>query len=154
MSSHLSVAKHVDEVQLITVRIQGQLLGIPISDVKEILQNQNIAPIPLVPKEIAGSLNLRGRIVTVIDIRHRLHLSGRTTGTPSTFVVVESRNELYSVLADTIGDVLTISKDSIEDAPPNLSASWRDVSSGVHKLQNELLVLLNLPKLLSFQEIN
>lgn len=144
--------KNQTDEQLITVYIDNQLLGIPVRDVKEILQRQRIASIPLVQKEIAGSLNLRGRIVTVVDVRHRLKLPQKSDMQNSIFVVVENKGELYSFLADSTGDVITVPQNEIENSPPNLAASWRRVATGVHKLKGELLVILNLQELLSFDE--
>lgn len=131
-----------NEEQLVTMRIAGQLLGIPIRDVREIMLEQKITPIPLVSEEITGALNLRGRIVTAIDIRRRLQLPVRTPDMACMFVVVEFRDELYSLVVDSVGDVLTISTAQIQENPPNLEATWRNVSSGVYRLEQELLVML------------
>lgn len=138
--------------QLATMRINGQLLGIPVQEVREILREQKITNIPLVPSEIAGALNLRGRIVTVIDIRHRLGLPERNKEIQNIFVVVDHKNELYSLVVDSIGDVLTIPTNAIQSVPSNLAASWRSIASGVYQLEKELLVILDLKALFTFGE--
>ncbi len=136
--------------QLVTMRIHEQLLGIPVHDVREILRGQHITHIPLVPGEIAGALNLRGRIVTVFDVRHRLQLPPMAKGSPCIFVVVDHKGELYSLIVDSVGDVLTIPSASIQNAPPNLSANWRDIASGVYRLEKDLLVILDPKRLFTF----
>jgi len=149
--SSLSPAlQDVTHEQLVTMRIHQQLLGIPVQDVREILLGQKITKIPLVSDEIAGALNLRGRIVTVIDIRHRMQLPALESGAQCIFVVVEHKGELYSLVVDSVGDVLTIPYTSIQAAPPNLAASWREISAGVHRLDSELLVILDPKPLFTF----
>jgi purine-binding chemotaxis protein CheW len=139
-------------MQLVTMRIHQQLLAIPVQDVREILRGQKIAHIPLVSGEIAGTLNLRGRIVTVLDIRHRLGLPERETNAQCIFVVVEHRGELYSLMVDSVGDVLTLPHSAVQATPPNLATSWRELASGVHRLDNELLVMLDTKVLFTFGE--
>lgn len=150
MSKHSTAALKVTEEQLVTMRIHDQLLGIPVREVREILRGQKITKIPLVSSEIAGALNLRGRIVTVIDIRPRLQLPPRDPSTACIFVVVEYKNELYSLIVDSVGDVLTIPSISIQDSPPNLAPNWRGISAGVHRLKEELLIILDPSPLFTF----
>lgn len=135
------------EQQLVTVRIHQQLLGIPVLDVREILREQKITKIPLAPGGISGTLNLRGRIVTVVDVRHRLELPARDTSVLCTFVMVEHKGELYSLIVDSVGDILNASAGSVQDVPPNLAANWRKVAAGVIQLEKELLIILD-PKTL------
>ncbi|NDE90632.1 MAG: chemotaxis protein CheW [Alphaproteobacteria bacterium] len=150
MSKQSSAVLHVSEEQLVTMRIHNQLLGIPVWEAREILREQKITKIPLVASEIAGALNLRGRIVTVIDIRHRLQLPPRDPSVPCIFVVMEHKGELYSLIVDSVGDVLTIPSTSIQNAPPNLAPNWRDISAGVHRLEKELLIILDPRPLFTF----
>lgn len=141
------IGNDIAERQLVTVRIHQQLLGIPVLDVREILREQKITKIPLAPGGIAGTLNLRGRIVTVVDIRHRLELPARDTSTLCTFVMVEHKGELYSLIVDSVGDILNTSAESVQDVPPNIAANWRKVAAGVIQLEKELLIILD-PKAL------
>lgn len=138
------------DIQLVTMRIHNQLLSIPVSETREILHEQKITKVPLVDNGIAGTLNLRGRIVTVLDIRHRLQLPLHQAGAHASFVVVEYKGELYSLIVDSVGDVLTVPSSDIQDAPPNLDANWRSISSGIYKLDTELLVVLDPKALFSF----
>ena len=134
---------------LVTMRVMGQLFGIPVERVQDVLRTHKVARIPLAPAEVAGAINLRGRIVTVIDIRKCLHLAPIVEGTSSMFVVVEQQGELYSLMVDSVGEVMNVPVSQIENSPVNLQGSWRDVADGVCRLQQELLVILNINALLS-----
>ena len=141
-----------DETQeLLTVIIAGQRFGIPILQIQDVLGEQSITKIPLAPPEVAGSLNLRGRIVTAIDVRKRLDIDDQGKGNSSEKtmgVVVEYRHELYNLIIDRVGDVLKLKNDTFENNPATLDAVWRDISMGIHRLDGELLVILDVPKLL------
>lgn len=104
---------------------------------------------PLAPKEVKGSINLRGRIVTVIDVRIRLGLSPLSrTNDESMGVTVEQDNDLYTLLVDKIGDVIGLSKEHYEKNPGTLDSLWREFSSGVFRLDEELMVVLDIDRLL------
>ncbi len=133
----------------VTMRIDRQLFGIDVKFVRDVLRQQKVIAIPLAPAEVAGSLNLRGRIVTVINVRRRLRLKEREEGGKNTFVVVELKGELYSLMVDSVGEVLTTPVAMIEKVPANLSGSWKDVASGIYKLDGELLVLIDVQTLLN-----
>ena len=102
---------------LITVTVGGQLFGIPVLHAQDVLNPQRIVRIPLAPKAIAGSLNLRGRIVTAIDLRSCLGLPPCAEPSKSMSVVTEREGELYSLLVDSVGEVMTLSPDSFEATP-------------------------------------
>jgi len=133
----------------VTMRLDKQLIGIPVDVVRDVLLRQAVTPIPLAAKEVAGSLNLRGRIVTVIDVRRRLNLPERVNNGEGMFVVVEHKNELYSLMVDSVGEVLTVSTAETEKTPANLNGAWKDVSMGIHKLSNELLVIIDIHAILT-----
>lgn len=111
-----------------------------------------MAAIPLAPQEVIGSLNLRGRIVTVINVRRRLQLQPREAGKPNMFVVVEHHGQYFSLMVDAVGEVLTIPLSHVEKNPGNLPAAWREVASGISRLENELLVIIDISTLLKFSE--
>ena len=142
-----------EETQMfVTMRIDNQLFGIVVKYVRDVLRQQKITPIPMAPKEVAGSLNLRGRIVTVLDLRKRLQLPEKdATQTGGMFVVVEYKNELYSLMVDNVGEVLTASVSMIEKTPANLGGAWKEVASGIYKLQGELLVIMDVEALLTLK---
>jgi len=136
----------------VSVVIGGQLFGIPVLEVRDVLASQRITRVPLAPAEVAGSLNLRGRIVTAIDIRTRLGLAERTeeeiAGKPRMSVVVDHGGELYSLMVDSVGEVLSLSGANFERNPATLDARWREVSAGIYRLDGSLLVVLDVTRLL------
>lgn len=134
---------------LVTMRVDNQLFGIPVGAVRDVLKEHKVARVPLAPPEIRGSINLRGRIVTVIDLRRRLHLVENADGASHMFVVVEHNGEYYSLMVDSVGEVLTIPTSQIEKSPSNLASNWREVATGVHRLENELLVIIGVDTLLT-----
>lgn len=133
----------------VTFYIEGQLFGIPVLRVQDILNAQQITPIPLGPKEIAGSLNLRGRIVTAIDVRKRLCLPERKVD-HSMSIVVEHGNDLYSLMVDSVGEVLAVDVASFERNPPTLDQRFRDYSTGIYRLKSTLLVILDVSRFLDY----
>jgi purine-binding chemotaxis protein CheW len=138
--------------ELVTVTVGGQLFGIPVLQVQDVLGPQRITRIPLAPPAIAGSLNLRGRIVTAIDVRVRLGLAKTADVAGRMSVVVDHGGELYSLLVDQVGEVLTIELSACERNPGTLDAFWRDVSAGIYKLEAQLLVVLDVPRLLGLSQ--
>jgi purine-binding chemotaxis protein CheW len=137
--------------EYVTVTIGGQLFGIPVLSVQDVLGPQKITRIPLAPPEIAGALNLRGRIVTAVDVRRRLHLPPRPAGEQGMSVVVEHRGEPYSLMIDSVGEVLALPDESFERNPLTLNPRWREVSGGIYRLDGRLLVVLEVERLLTFQ---
>lgn len=134
----------------VTMTIADQLFGIPVLQVQDVLGHQRITRIPLAPPEVAGSLNLRGRIVTAIDVRLRLGLPGRPKEKPEMSIVVDLRGELYSLIVDGVGEVLSLSNEDFERNPATLDLRWREVSTGIFRLNNQLMVVLDVSRLLNF----
>ncbi len=128
--------------ELVTMQVAGQPFGIPVGFVRDILGQQVISRIPLAPGAIAGSLNLRGRIVTVLDLRVALGLGSTPAPEKAMNVVIDHAGELYSLLVDQVGDVLSIAGNAIEPLPQTLISGWRAISEGVVKLQDELVLVL------------
>ncbi len=134
--------------QFVTFTIGGQLCGIPVLQVRDVLAPQEITPIPLAPPEIAGSLNLRGRIVTSVDLRVRLGLPRSDAGQDRMNVVVEHHGDLYSLIIDSVGEVLELSSEKLERVPATLGASWRSFSNGIYRLDDGLLLVLDVDSVL------
>jgi purine-binding chemotaxis protein CheW len=136
----------------VSVVIGDQLFGIPVLQVRDVLASQRITRVPLAPPEVAGSLNLRGRIVTAIELRTRLGLPERSaeqaSGKARMSVVVDHGGELYSLMVDSVGEVLSLSEASFERNPATLDARWRNVSAGIYRLDGALLVMLDVTRLL------
>ena len=143
---------HSDDnyTQFVTMTIAGQLFGIPTEEIQDAHILESITRIPLAPPEIEGALNIRGKIVTAVSLRKRLGLPPRESDGRNMSIVVEYKGELYSLLIDTIGDVLSLSDKSFEKNPPTLDARWRDISAGVYRLDDQLMIMTNVPRLLSF----
>ena len=139
-----------DLEDFVTFRVKNQLFGIPVLKVQDILSPDRIASIPLAPPEVRGSINLRGRIVTVIDVRVRLGLKAKkNSDTHAMGVTVEQDHELYTLLVDSIGDVVSLSNELYERNPATLDSRWREFSIGVYRLQKELMVVLDVQRLLN-----
>ena len=132
----------------LTLTVAEQLCGVPVLAVRDVLGHQTITRIPLAPPEVAGSLNLRGRIVTAVDLRRRLNLPPREAEAKAMSVVVERDNELYSLLADSVGEVLPLPLAQRAANPPTLDPLWREVSTGVHRLGERLVILLDVERIL------
>ncbi len=157
MTTSLTVADNHDIVHMdsekegfVTMRVCNQLIGISVLVVQDVLRKVEIAHVPLAPHEVAGSMNLRGRIVTVIDMRARLGLEAASPNEKTMHAVVEYRDELYSLMVDSVGDVLNLPVNHIEKSPANLAGNWKDVAAGVYRLEKELLVILDVQALLTF----
>lgn len=138
----------------VTLTIADQLCGIPVAAVRDILREQPITRIPLAPPEVAGSLNLRGRIVTAIDLRKRLTLPLAPTGSRPMSVVTEQDGEFYALLVDRVCEVLNPDITCFEENPTTLPQILAQYCSGVYRLDHRLLLLLNLKKLLALPPIS
>jgi len=135
----------------VTIKLAGQTLGIPVLAVHDVLNAQQITKIPLSPDWVSGVLNLRGRIVTAIDLRRRLDLPPLEDDKKSMSVVVEHGEEPYSLQIDTVGEVLSLDDQLFERNPVTLDPRWRDVSRGIYRLEGELLPILDVDRLLAFE---
>ena len=131
----------------VTMTLAGQLFGIPVLRIRDVLGAQRIARIPLAPPWVAGALNLRGRIVTAIDMRRRLGLPRSEHDRTEMSIVIEHGDELYSLIVDEVGDVLTCPVGAIGPNPPTLDPIWREISMGIVRLEARLLVILDVKNL-------
>lgn len=136
--------------EYVTVTIGSQLFGISIDLVNEIFKPDRLTPVPLSNPDIAGVLNLRGRIVTMIDCRRRLGIPVGETSKEFMAVGVERDGDHYGLVFDGVGEVLRFSSDQIEPTPVNLDPHWKRVSKGVYRMLNGLLVILDVSILLDF----
>ena len=139
--------------EFVTFTIAGQLFGIHVLKVQDVLGSMKTTRVPLAPPEIAGSLNLRGRIVTAIDVRLRLGLPPQESQEVSMAIVVEHEHELYSLLVDQVGEVLALAPDGFEHNPPTLDPRFRDYSDGIYRLDKQLLVVLSVERLLDYGRV-
>ncbi len=130
-------------MQTCTFRLDGRLYGIAVAHVQEILRRQPTTPVPLAEAAVEGLINLRGQIVTAIDLRRRLLLPERAEGASSVNVVVRTATGVVSLVVDEIGDVLDLPDADFEATPDTVSDQVRPFLKGVSKLTGHLLLLLD-----------
>lgn len=148
---HDGIADQLDyENQYVSFYVDRQLLGIPVHAVQEVLTSQTTAPVPRASVEIAGLLNLRGQIVTALNLRRRLGLPALETGRSSMNIVVRHQGESYSLLVDDVGDVINVAGNILQAPPATLDQHWKSVTAGVFRLEQRLFVILNVGSLLKF----
>ena len=129
--------------QYCTFRVDRLLLGVEVQQVQEVIRYQAMTRVPLANKEVSGLINLRGQIVTAIDLRERLDLPGRPPGQNPMNVVVRDGDEVVSLLVDEIGEVIEVFPDAFEEPPPTLGGQARTMVDGAYKLPHGLLLVLN-----------
>ena len=132
----------------VTFTTAGQMFGLPIECVQDVFKPSSITRVPLAGPEIAGVLNLRGRIVTAIELRSRLGLAARDAGQVPMAIGIESRGESFGLLVDTVGEVLKLPDEEREPNPINLDRNLGRVSAGVYRLDGHLLVVLDIDRVL------
>lgn len=134
-------------VQYCTFELADLFLGIEVRHVQEVLRYQRTTRVPLAPPVVEGLINLRGQIVTAIDLRRRLELPDRPADALPMNVVLRDDDGIVSLLVDSIGDVLEIDTASIQPPPSTLRGVVRDVVRGVRELEHRLLVLLDVERM-------
>ena len=134
--------------EFVTATVAGQLFGLPIACVQDVFKVDRLTRIPLAAPEIAGVVNLRGRIVTMIDMRRRLGLPAQDGERPSMALGIEFKGESFGLLIDAIGEVLTLVNGEREFSPVNLDGCLARVACGVHRLADRLLVVLDIARVL------
>ena len=134
--------------EFVTAMIGGQLFGLPISRVQDVFMPERLTRVPLSSGDVAGVLNLRGRIVTAIDMRARLGLPKNDDGKPPMAIGVDLRGESYGLLIDQIGEVLKLPDNGREDNPVNLDPRMAKLAGGVHRLDGQLMVVLDVDRVL------
>ena len=140
-----------EEQDFVTVVTAGQVFGLTLDRVRDVFVPRGLSPVPLAPPEVAGLLNLRGRIVTAVDLRRRLGLGPRNSATSPVAVGIEERGELYGLIVDEVGDVLRLPRTRREANPVNLDEHWADICDGVYQLDDGLMVVLDVDKVLAFE---
>jgi purine-binding chemotaxis protein CheW len=132
-----------DSKQYSTFFLNGLFLGVEVRKVQEVIRYQEMTRVPLAPAMIEGLINLRGQIVTAIDLRRRLELPSRPEGQLPMNVVVRSDDGAVSLLVDEIGDVVEIQDEAYERPPETLKGVARELVTGVYKLKERLLLILD-----------
>lgn len=131
------------DTDVCTFSLAGHLFGIDALEVQEIMQPQRMTRVPLAPPAVAGLLNVRGELVTAIDLRRRLELPPRAAGAPSMNIVLRTGDGGVSLLVDSVGEVIKVSESACEPVPPTLRGATRAFTHTVVKLSDHLLLRLN-----------
>ncbi|MBX7100407.1 MAG: chemotaxis protein CheW [Myxococcaceae bacterium] len=129
--------------QLCTFTVDGLLFGLDVTAVQEVLRPQEMTPVPLAPEVVRGLINLRGQIVTALDLRRRLGLGLAPRDQPAMNVVVRHDEGVVSLLVDEIGDVIEVDEATAEPLPETLLADARALIDGVYQLPERLLLVLD-----------
>jgi purine-binding chemotaxis protein CheW len=132
----------------VTFTTAGQMFGLPIERVQDVFKPANITRVPLAGPEIGGVLNLRGRIVTTINLARRLGLESRVQGSAPMAIGIESDAESFGLLVDVVGEVLKLPEGDREANPINLDRKLARVSDGVFRLDGHLLIILDIDRVL------
>jgi purine-binding chemotaxis protein CheW len=137
-----------ERCEYITVLVADQMFGLAIEGVHDVFIAQALTPVPLAPPDIAGLLNLRGRVVTAISLRSRLGLVPRSSAEGGMVVGLERNGESYGMLVDSVGEVVFAPAATFEPLPINFDPLWSRVSRGIHRLDPHLMVVLDIDQVL------
>jgi purine-binding chemotaxis protein CheW len=146
-----------DSLDYVTVTVGGQLLGLPIGRVQDVFIATRITPVPLAPQEIVGLINLRGRVVTAICMRRRMRYA-ETYAIPTgaeehelTAVGLDQGGEAFALIVDAVGEVMRLSRTTFEPVPIHLDRAWAAIAKGVHRLDERLLVVIDVDAVLNIE---
>jgi purine-binding chemotaxis protein CheW len=145
------MTRDMNESEYVTAMIGEQMFGLPIDRVQDVFAVDRVTCVPLSQADVVGVMNLRGRIVTVIDMRRRLGLPSQRAEKAPMAIGVDCRGESYGLLIDEVGEVLSLSHETREANPPNLDAALAILSVGVHRLDGKVLVVLDVERILDFE---
>ncbi len=129
--------------QICTFTVDDLMLGVEVTQVQEVIRSQTMTRVPLASRVIHGLINLRGQIVSAVDLRTRMGLPQREGDGPPMHVVIRGVEGSVSLLVDAIGDVIEVPEDALEAPPATLHASLREVTDAVCKLPGQLLLLID-----------
>ena len=139
--------------QFCTFLLDGHVFGTPVSQVQEVIQYQEMTRVPLAPDAVGGIINLRGQIVSAIDLRCRLGLPPRPQGQLPINIVVRAHEGPVSLLVDEIGDVIEVDENTLESPPVTLRGFAREVLQGVYKLSGCLLLALDIDRVVDLADL-
>jgi purine-binding chemotaxis protein CheW len=140
-------------LQLVTFSIGEEEFGVDILKVQEIIRTMEIAKVPRAPAFVEGVINLRGKVIPIIDLRRRFHLQPRGHDSQTRIIVIEITQMVVGFVVDAVSEVLRIPVNTVEPTPPVVAGMDSDYISGVGKLRDRLLILLDLDRLLSTSDI-
>lgn len=137
-------------IEYVTVTVEDALFGLPIDRVHDVFIATNLTVVPLAPREIKGLLNLRGRVVTALCLRRRLGLGDRPESGRTMAVGLEHQGEAFGLIVDAVGEVMKLGPETHEPTPVNLDPRWAQLSRGIHRLNGQILVVLDVDAVLTF----
>lgn len=151
-----SAPSYGESLDYVTITIGEQMLGLPIGRVHDVFMANRITPVPLAPPEIVGLLNLRGRVVTAICLNKRLGrpLSLKTDCDGNyelTAVGIDHGGEAYALIVDAVGEVMRLDHSTFEPVPVHLDRIWAALAAGIHRLEDRLLVVLDVDAVLKIE---
>ncbi len=135
--------------QFCTFEICNYVFGAPVENVQEIVMNHSVTPVPLSPMEISGLLNVRGQIVTALNLRHRLGLTENSDVKSNVHILVRGADGTVSLVADKVDDVIDVDTESVEPSPDTMEQSLRNFITGIYKTSDRLILLLDITKSLT-----
>lgn len=136
-----------DDAQYCTFRLGSLFFGVEVTKVQEVIRYQEMTPIPLAQRTVSGLINLRGQIVTAIDLRRVLEFEDRPADERPMNVVIRTDEGAVSLLVDRIGDVMHVDSDSFERVPDTVTGVARDLILGAYKLPDSLLLVLDTDRI-------
>ena len=139
-------------LQWVTFRLAGETYGINVMQVQEVLRYSEIAPVPGAPAYVLGIINLRGNVVTVIDTRHRFGLTSGEVNDNTRIVIIEAEGHVVGIMVDSVSEVVYLRQSEVETAPNVGNDESAKFIQGVCHKNGELLILIELNKLLTDQE--
>ncbi len=153
MSTVLQKRQDAELLQLVTFSIGDEEFGVDILKVQEIIRTMEITKVPRAPEFVEGVINLRGKVIPIIDLRRRFGLSPRSHDKDTRIIVIEINKMIVGFVVDSVSEVLRIPASTVEPPPPVVAGLESDYISGVGKLEDRLLILLDLDMLLSHDDL-
>jgi len=141
-----------DQLQLVTFSIGGEEFGVEILKVQEIVRSMEMTRVPNAPDFVEGVVNLRGRVIPIIDMRKRFGLEHKAHDSRTRIIVIDMNGVVTGFVVDSVSEVLRLPRNTIEPPPPVVAGIESDYISGVGKLEDRLLILLDMDSLLSTKE--
>ncbi|TVM15859.1 chemotaxis protein CheW [Oceanidesulfovibrio indonesiensis] len=152
MAEETQKRQDAELIQLVTFSIGEEEFGVDILKVQEIIRTMEITKVPRAPHFVEGVINLRGKVIPIIDLRKRFGLSSREHDKHTRIIVIEINNMIVGFVVDSVSEVLRIPASTVEPPPPVVAGLESEYISGVGKLEDRLLILLDLDRLLSGEE--
>lgn len=141
-------------IQLVVFKIGKEYFGVGIDVIREIVRLPEVTDVPDAPEFLEGMINLRGKIVPVIDLKKRLKLQGEERGTATRVLITDETDTLAGLIVDSVDEVIRIEPEAVEEPPEMMTAIGIEYITGVAKVDERLIILLDITKILSAEEIS